>query len=272
MQAAATRLADNSTQQMRNAHTLRASGERRARVPFEEPALDDLCEPALDQVHEAAWASDDADTEQLHAAWDLVNEGELKIASLSSRVHSLEQLNNELIEALRLREAELAEFRERSCSSPVLSSGGAVPSRVGEIPVTAALLAGTPKPEASLPKRSLQLKRVSIVGWCDDDDDLRPEFDDDSHFFSGITRDVARGGFFVATYRNLNLGSFVELEFATLTGETLLVSGVVAWLRAAGSHQAERPGLGIAFTGLSSAARTIIEACWRVRPPLYVEF
>ncbi len=88
----------------------------------------------------------------------------------------------------------------------------------------------------------------------------------DSQFFAGLTRNVSRGGVFVATFRNLPLGSSVTMQL-TLPEGTILARGTVRWRREAGPDTP--PGLGIAFEGLDDEAKRTIERFFELRAPLY---
>lgn len=254
MQPAAERRPDPFTQGRRLPHPELRGRERPAAWTNETPAVEDLSEQDLDgaSADETERAELGDDSKELHTAWNLVNERELTIALLHEELESVEKLNKELTEALCAQQSELAKLRDLAAS-------------VRE-DVTEAVKGLTPRQ-----RTALFLRRVSLGGWSEAYRNLELEFGEDSQFFSGIKLDPAHGGFFVATYRALDPGTMVELDFTTSTGQALRLSGVVAWLREAGSPFGERPGLGIAFSGMSSAARAIIEEVWRVRPPLYVE-
>jgi len=92
----------------------------------------------------------------------------------------------------------------------------------------------------------------------------------ESHFFSGLSGDISEGGLFVSTYRSLNVGTQVDVEFS-LPGIDRLVHarGEVRWIR---EHSAEQSrGVGIAFEELSEEDREQIHAFCSSRPPLYYE-
>src|SRR5947207_2911002 len=55
-------------------------------------------------------------------------------------------------------------------------------------------------------------------------------FSSDSHFFVGLTNDISTGGVFVSTYRPLEIGQQVQLDFALPEG-TIQVKGTVRWRR-----------------------------------------
>lgn len=92
----------------------------------------------------------------------------------------------------------------------------------------------------------------------------------ESHFFCGLSGDIAEGGLFISTYLPFPVGSFVEVEF-TLPGtdDTVSVLGAVRWVREHSNH--EPRGVGIAFEELSAIDRDRIQEFCIVRPALYYD-
>jgi uncharacterized protein (TIGR02266 family) len=93
-----------------------------------------------------------------------------------------------------------------------------------------------------------------------------------SHVYAGLTRDISRGGIFVATHhaRSIALGSDVLLDIQLDGGRHLQAHGVVRWHRAG---SAEDPaGLGIAFTQLDAEAQAVLEELCETREPYFYEF
>jgi len=88
----------------------------------------------------------------------------------------------------------------------------------------------------------------------------------ESHFFVGLSGDLSSGGLFVLTWRKLAVGTpiFVAVE---LPDGRLLADGEVRWVR----DEADAPGLGIAFTGVSEEDRHRIELFCGHRAPLYFD-
>jgi len=100
--------------------------------------------------------------------------------------------------------------------------------------------------------------------------EFEAEFVHDTQFFAGITQDISCGGVFVATYQRLPIGSCLVIGFELPDGTAIEARGEVRWIRE-DERGGERPGLGIAFTEISSdAVRKISEFC-RGRPPLYID-
>lgn len=90
----------------------------------------------------------------------------------------------------------------------------------------------------------------------------------ESHFFTGLSGDLSKGGIFLSTYQRLEVGRPVQMEF-TLPGGKVVARGTVQWARAA--SEGASPGVGVAFESLSDADRAIIAAFCEQRPPLYYE-
>jgi uncharacterized protein (TIGR02266 family) len=89
-----------------------------------------------------------------------------------------------------------------------------------------------------------------------------------SHFFSGLAGDLSEGGVFVQTYRDLPVGSEVEVSFALPLRE-FTAHGCVRWHRA--GSDSSPPGVGISFEALHAEDREAIQAFCRWRAPLYYD-
>jgi uncharacterized protein (TIGR02266 family) len=90
----------------------------------------------------------------------------------------------------------------------------------------------------------------------------------ESHFFAGLAGDVSEGGVFVQTYRDLPVGSPVEVQF-DLPDAQLHAHGRVRWHR--NSSDSSPPGVGIAFEELAEEDRKVIQRFCERRAPLYYE-
>jgi uncharacterized protein (TIGR02266 family) len=90
----------------------------------------------------------------------------------------------------------------------------------------------------------------------------------ESHFYAGLRGDVASGGIFVATYRNLMVGDAVLLELR-FDGGCVAVRGTVAWRTPGGSDLPA--GVGVALRELSSGDRATIQRFCAQRPPFYFD-
>ena len=90
----------------------------------------------------------------------------------------------------------------------------------------------------------------------------------ESHFFSGLSGDVSEGGVFVQTYRDIAVGSEVEVEFV-LPGGHVSAHGKVRWHR--DKSDSSPPGVGIAFDDLSEEDRELIHRFCQARAPLYYD-
>lgn len=88
-----------------------------------------------------------------------------------------------------------------------------------------------------------------------------------SHFYTGLSGDLSRGGLFVATYRPQPPGSRLDLCFVLPDGTMVETAGVVTWTREQSGDTP--PGMGVRFEGLSEGARGAIEKFCEQRAPLY---
>jgi uncharacterized protein (TIGR02266 family) len=100
--------------------------------------------------------------------------------------------------------------------------------------------------------------------------EIELEFMDEAQFFAGLSLDISEGGLFVATYHLLPIGTRLGLKFELPDGSEIQGRGAVRWVRRP-TQDESRPGLGIAFTELSSEAMEKIVAYCDARPPLYVD-
>jgi uncharacterized protein (TIGR02266 family) len=92
--------------------------------------------------------------------------------------------------------------------------------------------------------------------------------DSESHFFVDLSGDLSHGGIFVATWRDIAVGSHVRIA-CHLSAEVFVLRGVVAWQRDAG--EGTPPGLGVLLAHLAPASRVRVERFCRAREPLYYE-
>ncbi|MBX3129744.1 MAG: TIGR02266 family protein [Polyangiaceae bacterium] len=89
----------------------------------------------------------------------------------------------------------------------------------------------------------------------------------DSHFYAGLSRDLSRGGLFIATYAPEPTGKQLFLSFVLPGGHHVQTQGVVRWVRDVGPDSA--PGMGVAFIDLEAADRVAIEEYCALRDPIY---
>jgi uncharacterized protein (TIGR02266 family) len=93
-------------------------------------------------------------------------------------------------------------------------------------------------------------------------------FESESNVFTGIVRDVSRGGVFIATYAPLPVGTHVVLDLI-LPDARVEVRGAVRWRRELSDEAS--PGMGIEFEKLDPQALSSIEAFCSRREPLYID-
>jgi len=91
----------------------------------------------------------------------------------------------------------------------------------------------------------------------------------ESHFYAGLSYDVSAGGVFVSTHQPAAPGSRLTLFFVLPSGHALEIDGVVRWTRAPSDDAP--PGMGVAFSGLSSEDLAAISEYCRQRAPLIYE-
>lgn len=96
-------------------------------------------------------------------------------------------------------------------------------------------------------------------------------FQSDSNFFTGFSSDVSDGGLFVATYDVLPVGTELMVSFVLPEGHQITVTGRVSWIRDAGPDGETRPGMGIAFDGLTTRDHAAIQRFMTKRTPLFHE-
>lgn len=95
------------------------------------------------------------------------------------------------------------------------------------------------------------------------------EFAYDTQFFADLSGDVSRGGIIVTTYRDLPIGTPVDLDFELPSAVPVQARGEVRWVRE--DSAIARRGLAISFTQVAAPAlQGIYEYC-RVCPPLFVD-
>lgn len=244
---------------------------------FDSPANAPELVSGIEKVAVAA-----ADSSELGQVRQLLLERDLLIDSLNQRVSTLESELAQARQALLEKDARVeqpqqarshehaqappaANSSDRSAASPVShpdETGFPVLSRVSVALRDGMSLPPPSQPDAVPPSRRREPRRA-----CE----LELEFTDETHFYAGITQDLSQGGVFIATYRVFPVGSRLELGFQLPDGTEVRARGVVRWVRAEGAPEAERPGMGVAFSELSESALTAIAAFCRDRAPLYME-
>lgn len=136
------------------------------------------------------------------------------------------------------------------------SSPPALETLAAEVPRAPAVPAPTPHEEHRASQRTSLSVELHLAS--------------ESHFFSGLSGDISEGGVFVSTYRDLAVGSLVDIEFSLPGSErTIHARGEVRWHRDASPDAA--PGVGVAFEELSEEDRALIHRFCTLRPPLYYE-
>ena len=88
-----------------------------------------------------------------------------------------------------------------------------------------------------------------------------------SHFYTGLSMDVSKGGLFIATYEPLEVGTLLTLFFVLPSGQAVEAPGKVRWIRAGDAEFP--PGMGVAFEALSDDALKAVATFCEQRSPLY---
>lgn len=88
-----------------------------------------------------------------------------------------------------------------------------------------------------------------------------------SHFYTGLSRDLSRGGLFVATYKPQPPGTQVTVNFVLPDGRAVKARGVVRWTVDARDDMA--PGMGVAFEQVDAEDLNAIEDFCGARSPIY---
>lgn len=123
--------------------------------------------------------------------------------------------------------------------------------------------APAPKAVAPAPKpETRRAERVSLEAAID--------LTSDANFFSGFSADLSAGGVFVATTRQVPIGTEVDLSFSLPTGVRIAARGKVRWTREVNDANPDIfPGMGVQFTEVAAAAIEAIQAFIRGREPLF---
>jgi uncharacterized protein (TIGR02266 family) len=96
-------------------------------------------------------------------------------------------------------------------------------------------------------------------------------FERASERYRGVSRDISRGGMFVATQSMVPVGSDVNVDLELESGP-LRLQGTVRWTRAGDEDEGIDAGFGIAFTRLEPAQLNALGAVCDEREPYFYEF
>jgi uncharacterized protein (TIGR02266 family) len=108
-----------------------------------------------------------------------------------------------------------------------------------------------------IPRASGTVARADRRGNARVEVDLDVSLGTESHYFSARAEDLSCGGLFIATYRVLELGTELSVEFDLPAGR-VMAKGIVRWSRDA--HDGQDPGYGVAFLGLARFDGRLIES------------
>jgi len=94
------------------------------------------------------------------------------------------------------------------------------------------------------------------------------DFRSGHNFFTGVSRDVSRGGLFIETDVALPIGAEIVVAMRLLD-KGFAARAQVAWVRTDASGKPE--GIGVRFVDLHAATRKCIEAFMALRAPMRVQ-
>lgn len=116
----------------------------------------------------------------------------------------------------------------------------------------------------------------------DDDDERRRQnryglkvfvgLESEHNFYTGFSRNISRGGLFIATHDVLDIGQEVELLFQLPSGTTLHTHGQVTWIRRFDPDKPDKfPGMGVKFIDLSPEESAYVRDFLEDREPILYE-
>ena len=239
-----------------------------------------ISEPALDRaVEDTATASshlynaeapahgEEAAVSFIHAAAEALQRAMVDVNALRDRYPTLEVATTALARTLALLYPVLQHsLRQRRARLP---AGGLSDSDARELRT----MAGFPR----APAPTGRFKRPSGFGGSDRRAQTNKRvfveveigLTSESHIYTGLSLDVSTGGVFVATYEPSVPGTAVSVHFVLPDGHVVNAEGVVRWTRGATADAA--PGMGVAFTYISSESLAHIAEFCASRPPLYFD-
>lgn len=211
--------------------------------------------------------------------------------ALSGRARGIEQEEKTLEyrqELYRLRAQELDRL-EAGLSSLVPPAPLAAPAGAGAPAAEPSLAAGrAPAPPAgarpssppSPPAASAPPPPPPQPG--PDDDERRRQgryglkvfvgLESEHNFYTGFSRNISRGGLFIATHEVLDIGQEVELLFQLPSGATVHTHGQVTWIRPYDPDKPDQfPGMGVKFVDLSPDEASQIRTFLDDREPIVYE-
>lgn len=119
----------------------------------------------------------------------------------------------------------------------------------------------SPPPAAPVQKDQRKDLRVPLIVY-------RLRFDDGRRTFFGYSKNISRGGLFIATINPREPGSrfAVELPLPSPLQRTLRCDCEVVWSRRYSPGSPHEPGMGLKFLDLAEEDRAVLEAWISDRP------
>lgn len=220
-------------------------------------------EDAFDGQEVPTLAGPDSLADRLTRALDALGERDRQIRLLEQRLEDLnggQSTSPESRSQLRAL-APSAANRGTSNAGPEAIKDAGLRESVPPAPTTSTVQWHSITVQTAPPKSQRRTERHAI--------ELPVEFDLETEFYAGITRDISEGGVFIATYCIQPIGTIIGLAFELPCGTRIETRGTVRWIR--DTAHTSRPGMGVAFTALSAESLAAIANFCRHNAPLYVE-
>jgi uncharacterized protein (TIGR02266 family) len=180
---------------------------------------------------------------------------EARAAAVAARA----KLNSRLLAAAKAYSAAVAKpVGQLAKDAELLTS---VERRVRE----AAKAAAAPSPAPAARPTKAETRRAARVSL-----EAAIDLTSDANFFSGFSSDLSAGGVFVATTRQVPIGTEVDLSFSLPAGVHISARGKVRWTRDLDDANPDIfPGMGVQFTELAATAVEAIRDFIQGREPLF---
>lgn len=140
------------------------------------------------------------------------------------------------------------------------------PSRPAKEPHPRVRESGQVKPSEPPAHERRRHERLSLTAEVG----LRSE----SNFYTGFSDDISEGGLFIATYSLLPIGSTLEISFGLPTGDEIVATGEVRWVRDPRRDDPDAqvsPGMGVRFTTIKPEHLAAIRSFMQLRDPIFYD-
>lgn len=198
---------------------------------------------------------------------DYASDGAPFAGALLNELRQLEKQQPQVIgSALRFRDG-------LRTPAPELNELEVTAARLASLESRVALLA-TPAPRMLTPLPTPEPEPIEDEPERRGEDRARLQtavtLDSGSNFFIGFTRNISRGGLFLACEDPLRQDTPVEIVFTLPGGRRIEATAEVSWVRErAACGEDVQPGMGVRFVYLKEADRRAIRTFMRLREPLF---